>query len=1160
MFYKLRTHYFFYILSFLFCLQNVTFAQNISNEGTEFWASFPSHDASNGSLANMNIFITSRSNSEVTVSCGAYTETKQIPANTAVPFTVPRNVSYIERAEANTNLQNRGIKVKVTQGRAPVAAYAHVYAGARSAATLLLPYEALGQKYYSMNYEQDGNGRNFLTLVAADDNTTLLLKEYSGNLRTITLAKAGDTYEYLAGPNEDLTGVFVEVDPSTSQCKRFAAFSGSTSTIILCGTSRDPLLQQLYTTTSWGKNYAVAPFANRRSVLRILAQEDNTLVNVGGATVTLNKGRFIETEARSDAMMIKADKLISVAQYSLTQNCSSVNGTNLIGDPDMILLNPIEFSIKKITLFSSDKIAIVERFINVVIKTESISSFRINGAVPVERWQTFPANPEFSYIQLAAYSESITISANDGFNAIAYGFGNAESYGYSAGTSLASNQYISVVSKSTKAEQSNACINQLVTLKITMPFKLDRVIWTFGDDNSILDDIAPVATARIANGETLYDYSIPTERTYNVLGPQTIKATGYFSNDGNACFVGSADFEFNFTVDPYPTAKFDAVEASCTSAEVSFTDLSVSNAENRVLRNWLWDFGDGTTSTLQHPKHVYSSPGLYTVKLIVASESGCYSEVFSKDVEVYKLPEVLFSSSSVACEKKEIAFSSQSTTEKGNIISYLWDFGDGNTSTEVNPSHIYDRAGDYLVSLKVGTSLGCNGNLSKSIKVNAMPVLDFDLPEICANDGTALFTNTSTIASNEAVTYNWDFGDNFADLINPNTLTSLNGTHRYTRAGIYEVTLTATSQSGCLTSIKKQFRVNGSLPKASFEVTKANELCSAAPVVLKDLASVDFGEISRIEWFLDYDNKITPDFTDENPNLRSGAPKMYAFNYPVFSDVATKVFKVKMRVYSGNSCFAEMEREIVLTAVPQLDFGNPVEICYEANPIKLLASEKNSLPGEGAFTGVGVTKDGIFTPTVAGVGVHTITYAYKIGEGCSKEITQEVRVYSSPIANAGADLDIYEGDEKVISATAGGNNLTYKWSPSEGLDRDDVINPTVKPTKDMTYTLKVTSENGCVNTDEVRVKLLRNLEIPSAITPNGDGINDKWNIKYIEIYKEATIELFDRSGSRVYRSQGYQTPFDGTFNGTQVPTGVYYYMINLNRGRKPITGALTIIK
>ena len=244
------------------------FAQSISNEGTDFWTVFPTHVPSGGSLATMNVNVTSKNNSRVTVSCGTYTETRDIVANTIEIFEVDRLQSYINDTDGNGVLTNRGIHIVVAPGMPKVVAYSHVFAANRSAATLILPKESLGQKYYSMNYTQSGAGQNYLALVAVEDNTDLILHKTDGTMQAINLPNAGDVYEYISTSREDFTGTFVEVDPVKSLCKRFAAFSGaSTITIGPCGGSSDPLLQQLYAVNSWGKNYGIVPFKNRNYIL-----------------------------------------------------------------------------------------------------------------------------------------------------------------------------------------------------------------------------------------------------------------------------------------------------------------------------------------------------------------------------------------------------------------------------------------------------------------------------------------------------------------------------------------------------------------------------------------------------------------------------------------------------------------------------------------------------------------------------------------------------------------------------------------------------------------------------------------------------------------------------------------------------------------------------
>jgi gliding motility-associated-like protein len=96
--------------------------------------------------------------------------------------------------------------------------------------------------------------------------------------------------------------------------------------------------------------------------------------------------------------------------------------------------------------------------------------------------------------------------------------------------------------------------------------------------------------------------------------------------------------------------------------------------------------------------------------------------------------------------------------------------------------------------------------------------------------------------------------------------------------------------------------------------------------------------------------------------------------------------------------------------------------------------------------------------------------------------------------------------------------------------------------------------------DNIFIKVLQLPEIPNAFTPNADGYNDVWNIRYLESYTNATVEIFNRYGQQVYYSVGYANPWDGRFKSEELPMGTYYYIINPGNGRKAMTGAVTLIK
>jgi len=109
----------------------------------------------------------------------------------------------------------------------------------------------------------------------------------------------------------------------------------------------------------------------------------------------------------------------------------------------------------------------------------------------------------------------------------------------------------------------------------------------------------------------------------------------------------------------------------------------------------------------------------------------------------------------------------------------------------------------------------------------------------------------------------------------------------------------------------------------------------------------------------------------------------------------------------------------------------------------------------------------------------------------------------------------------------------------------------------------VTDANLCeiADTFEVNSEQPQCLEIPTAFSPNGDGVNDTWEIGRMELYPDAIVEIYNRWGELVFRSsRGYSNPWDGTRNGRGVPMDSYHYIIDLKNGTKPVTGSVTIVR
>jgi gliding motility-associated-like protein len=165
-----------------------------------------------------------------------------------------------------------------------------------------------------------------------------------------------------------------------------------------------------------------------------------------------------------------------------------------------------------------------------------------------------------------------------------------------------------------------------------------------------------------------------------------------------------------------------------------------------------------------------------------------------------------------------------------------------------------------------------------------------------------------------------------------------------------------------------------------------------------------------------------------------------------------------------------------------------------------------------------------------------------------------------PVVNGGGDKIIKKGDKVVLNATTSGNIADITWSPATGLDNTKILTPTASPDKTTFYTITVQSVDGCVATDMVKVTVQENITIPNTFTPNGDGVNDTWDIKNLIDYSDCSVQIFNRWGQEVYQSKGYYNAWDGTYNGKPLPPGTYYYVIKLGNGTKPLGGWVALIR
>lgn len=238
-----------------------------------------------------------------------------------------------------------------------------------------------------------------------------------------------------------------------------------------------------------------------------------------------------------------------------------------------------------------------------------------------------------------------------------------------------------------------------------------------------------------------------------------------------------------------PNAAFSFTTV-CKGKQTQFTDQSSATAPDTIVsRSWL--FGDGGTSTLKNPVRTYANYGVYSVRLIVVTVSGLRDTVI-QDVEVYAVPNAVISASPfTGCQPLTVNFNNNTTIDTGSIVNWLWDFDDGNTSTQQSPTHTYWQLFIHTAKLVATSDKGCKDSTTRDIFVLQNPICDFTASLISLNDSSPI-VNFINLSSGGNIDLLWDFGDGTYS-------TEYSLVHTYDTCGTYNVILTATGTNTCVT-------------------------------------------------------------------------------------------------------------------------------------------------------------------------------------------------------------------------------------------------------------------------------------------------------------------------------------------------------------------------
>lgn len=355
-----------------------------------------------------------------------------------------------------------------------------------------------------------------------------------------------------------------------------------------------------------------------------------------------------------------------------------------------------------------------------------------------------------------------------------------------------------------------------------------------------------ITSIQDVNGTIYTDFTLSADA--NATGGQYTIVVSYRFNSLTG-YLGTSVLTLNVSVViPPPLVDFTANPLSgAIPLTVHFNNLSTGS-----IASYLWDFGDGSSSTLTNPSHIYSKMGTWTVKLTAEGPGGTANKQISNYISSrVPAPVADFSANPASgLVPFYVQFTNQST---GDITNYLWNFGDGETSNLIHPNHLYDRGGQITAKL---TATGPGGSSSKTMSIYAeWPVSIWNILASKTAGEIPLLVQFYPTVAGQISTYRWEFGDG-------GTSNELKASHTYTNTGTWIARLTVEGPKG---TDSKTITITASAPtlKAAFYGTPT----SGVVPLLVQFYSQSTANVTRYQW--DFGDGTNSDLANPSHIYRS---------------------------------------------------------------------------------------------------------------------------------------------------------------------------------------------------------------------------------------------------------------------------------------------------
>jgi len=602
--------------------------------------------------------------------------------------------------------------------------------------------------------------------------------------------------------------------------------------------------------------------------------------------------------------------------------------------------------------------------------------------------------------------------------------------------------------------------------------------------------------------------------------------------DNNGCTSGSDTV--TVTVDPAPVAPVTTPDTICEGSAATLIAMGSGGT-----LNWYSDangtnlIGTGTTLNLA----VVNQTTTYYINE-TNTTTNCVSVMATATVVVNSLPNPPSASDLSVCSGSDVILSATGSG-MGDLVFY------DNTNTEIG--RVTMSAGNTTGTLNVGAlAVGnyvyfvaedagnCLSNLqSINVEVRQLPAAPTAFNDSPVCEGEDVFLQASTVVG---ATYSWTGPNGFSTTLQNFDISNI----AVAQAGLYEVAVTL---NGCTSPAASTNVIVNPRPALTGTLTSNSPLCEL------DNLTINAPTVSGVTY-----NWTGPNgFASTNQNI--------TINNVIETD-HQGFYQLVVTDNVTNCTSLPLSTLVMITGLPDAGLASNNGPACDGGIVTLSVQEvfgaTYSWSGPNGFTST--DREPQLSVTAADAGTYTVTVTVN---NCSSTYTTDLEVHPSPTITVIRDTFMNLGSSIQLWATGG---LNYNWSPSTGLDNPNIPTPTFTPTATGNYTFLAITYNihGCQSSDRVVVTVLptplEELKIVDLFTPNGDGVNDFWNVDFLQNPSVGpyTLQVLTRGGMEVLNTQNYQNDWYGDYNGQMLPDGTYWYVITLENDNRVVKGAVTI--